>query len=50
MDVIHEEKTMKELLSEEGREGCDVSLGNVMFEIPINHPKEVLNGLGNCGA
>ena len=49
MDVIHKEKTMEELLYEEGKEGCDVSLGNVMFEMPINHPK-VLNGLGTCGA
>lgn len=35
---------------EEGREGCDASVGNVMFEMPINHLKEVLNGLGSCGA
>jgi len=26
------------------------SLGNVMFEMPINHLTEVLNGLGSCGA
>lgn len=50
MDVIHKEKTTEELLYEEGREGCDVSLGNVMFEMPIHHPKELLNGLGSCGA
>lgn len=31
--VIHKEKTMEELLYEEGREECDVSLGRVMFEI-----------------